>query len=402
VASAGGAGAAVCDAKTGKVLLRFREKGFDEGFTGAVAFTPDGGQLIAVLDNGEGVVGYDLTSGKETRRWKTGLEFGIALSPDARTLTFENFSPCVALYDLEAGRMRVGFTLPAPPRQGCGRGGFAASYTANRFSPDGTRAITWTEAGLVLLWNADSGEPAGLIDTELDTIRCCAFSPDGLWLAVGSGDGKVSLWELDSGQWIGSWKGHRSGINSLAFLPGGRLVSTSEDTTALIWDVQPRKTLTRAPWDALSGDDACEAYRATWAMARDPKGVEFLRSQIAPARPAPADEVKRWLADLGAARYRTRELAAKELQARGRLVEPELRSARSKAISEEVRTRLDVLITNLPRDRSGDEIVHARAVATMELSGSDAARKLLAEWAVGAPGARLTVDAKAALARLGR
>jgi hypothetical protein len=39
-------------------------------------------------------------------------------------------------------------------------------------------------------------------------------------------------------------------------------------------------------------------------------------------------------------------------------------------------------------------------VAAMELAGTDDAKNLLAEWKAGAPGARLTIDAKAALARL--
>lgn len=81
-------------------------------------------------------------------------------------------------------------------------------------------------------------------------------------------------------------------------------------------------------------------------------------------------------------------------------IAPELKAARAKTANEEVRTRLDALVAKIPRERSGIEIVHARAVAAMELSASDPAKKLLAEWAAGAPGARLTIDAKAALQRL--
>jgi hypothetical protein len=36
----------------------------------------------------------------------------------------------------------------------------------------------------------------------------------------------------------------------------------------------------------------------------------------------------------------------------------------------------------------------------MQIANTAEARKLLAEWATGATGARLTIDAKAALARL--
>jgi hypothetical protein len=50
--------------------------------------------------------------------------------------------------------------------------------------------------------------------------------------------------------------------------------------------------------------------------------------------------------------------------------------------------------------RTPEEWVQARAVLVLELAATDIARKLLAEWAAGAPGARLTMDAKAALGRL--
>src|SRR5262249_38083386 len=97
-----------------------------------------------------------------------------------------------------------------------------------------------------------------------------------------------------------------------------------------------------------------------------------------------------------------REAAAKSLRDLGRLVEADLRAARQAATVEEVRTRLDGLLANLPRERSPAEVVHARAVAVLELTGTDAARKVLSEWAAGAEaeGARLTIDAKAALGRL--
>ena len=60
---------------------------------------------------------------------------------------------------------------------------------------------------------------------------------------------------------------------------------------------------------------------------------------------------------------------------------------------------LDALLASIPTDRSPAELARARAVAALEAAGTPAARTLLAEWAAGPPGARLTVDAKAALGR---
>jgi hypothetical protein len=219
-------------------------------------------------------------------------------------------------------------------------------------------------------------------------------------LATGQSDGTVGVWEVATGQSIVSWQAHDASIHDVAFVEKGRVISSSADLTALLWDMRPRKRLKIDAWTALSGDDALEAYRAVWAVADDPNGPELLRSKIAAAKTADPEKVLQWLADLGADKFAVRETASKELQSLGRLVEPDLRIARAKVTSEEVRTRLDALLAKVPRERSGIEIVHARAVAAMELAGSDEAKKLLAEWAAGAPGARLTIDAKAALQRL--
>jgi hypothetical protein len=138
-----------------------------------------------------------------------------------------------------------------------------------------------------------------------------------------------------------------------------------------------------------------------WRAARDPAGPDLLRAKVAPVDPVSPEQIGQWIAELGADRYPVRERATRALGGLGRVARPALRRAREQPTGEEVRTRLDGLIARLPPDRSAAEIVQARAVAAMELAGTPAARKLLAEWAAGAPGARLTVDARAALARLG-
>src|SRR5262249_28884120 len=153
-------------------------------------------------------------------------------------------------------------------------------------------------------------------------------------------------------------------------------------------------------WDALSGNDPVDAYRAVWALAEDPKAPELLRTKIAAARPVPPGPVRKWIADLEANRYAVREEATAVLIELGRRIEPELRSAYEREANEEIRARLATILKKLPRTRDTTEVIHARAIAAMELAGTDAARKVLAEWAAGAPGARLTIDAKAALRRL--
>ncbi|MBO0699826.1 MAG: hypothetical protein J2P46_15620, partial [Zavarzinella sp.] len=169
---------------------------------------------------------------------------------------------------------------------------------------------------------------------------------------------------------------------------------------ALVWSLKPDETPAGPPWEALSGNNAREAYRAVWALASDPGAVELLRAKV-PVQPViPEAKLKQWIADLGADRFAVREAATKALQDLGRVAEPELRAARDRVSGEEVRSRLDALLAKLPRGRTGEDVVWARAVQALELAGTEAARKLLTEWAAGASAARLTIDAKAALGRL--
>jgi len=400
ISCAGGREATICDARTGKILQVFASPDADLEFTGLVGFDSASDRLIACLNHGEAVSFFDLKSGKATALLQPGIRGATDISPDVKTLAFENGSPSVALFDLTTERFRIGFMFPPPPRRGCGGGGIGRDQPSRSFTPDGAHYLSWHVNGEALLWDTASGQPVGCIQTKIEDHSCFAFSSDGLWLAVGTYGGYVSVWDISNGEMVVGWAAHSSSIESLEFAGLQRLLTTSDDLTGLVWDMKPRKKPLQPAWDALNGDDALEAYRAVWALTDDPKGPELLRSRIAPVKMASAVQVKQWITELAAEKFAIRETATKGLQTLGRLIEPELRTARAQAPGEETGTRLDALLAKIPRERSAQEVIHARAVAALELSPSDAAKKLLAEWAAGAPGARLTLDAKAALTRL--
>jgi WD40 repeat protein len=67
--------------------------------------------------------------------------------------------------------------------------------------------------------------------------QALAVSPDGKWLAAPDGLA-IRIWDVASGKEVDTLSGHTGAILSLAFAPDGRtVISGSEDTTALIWDV---------------------------------------------------------------------------------------------------------------------------------------------------------------------
>jgi WD40 repeat protein len=356
-------------------------------------FTGEGHQLFVGIHNG-GLACYDLRAGKRTGLYDAPHREGFDVSTDGKVLLSFYDRLGISLFDPSTGRNPVDW--------------MDSQWVPNNYSPP--KALYSPDGSFVLSWDFEGRtyqrDPQTLVVTrKFRTVRNnpefhTAISPNALWLAIGSDDGSLSLWDISSGKQLGRWEGHLAAITRVSFAGVGRVVSSSADLTALLWDLRPKKKPTKPLWDALSGDDALEAYRAIWAIADDPKGPDLLGAKVAPAKPAMVQHIKQWLADLGADKYPVREGATKELETLGRLIEPDLRAVRAKVTNEEVRMRLDALLAKIPRERSGNEIVSARAVAAMELSGSEAARKLLGEWAAGAPGARLTIDAKAALARL--
>src|SRR5262249_45244961 len=125
-----------------------------------------------------------------------------------------------------------------------------------------------------------------------DGAACLAFSPDGKSLAWGGWrDGTVYLGEIATGRERQHFAGHTGRIGSLAFSADGKmLISGSEDTTALVWDLSGRLTMGKklgaalsaaeleAHWKMLADDDAAAGYRTVQMLAADPeRSIPYLR-----------------------------------------------------------------------------------------------------------------------------
>jgi WD40 repeat protein len=391
------------DSAVGKLghLLRLPED--LRRFDGPAYFTPGGDHLIATADRGETILAFNPATGELTKTWEPKESGATDLSPDGRRILYQDDNKGLRLFDLTTGRFATDW-FDQPPEDG------RVPAVAPGFSPDGSYLLTWElepqrEAwrprdSVAILRDPRTGNQWKTLALGLGGGFQWAFSPDGLWLAVGGRRATIELFELATGERLGRWEGHKDSVSSIRFAGPGRVLTASGDLTALLWDVRPPVRRADATWEALSGADAKTAWRAVWALAADPKAPDLLRAQVAVPSPPAADKVKQWLTDLGADRYAAREAASRGLKDLGRLVEPDLRAAREQTKSEEVRSRLDALLASIRTDRSSGELIQARAVAALEAAGTPAARKVLAEWADGPPGARLTVDARAALKRM--
>ncbi len=174
----------------------------------------------------------------------------------------------------------------------------------------------------------------------------------------------------------------------------------------LLWDLTARPrggALTPgrlgAYWEVLRGDGAA-AQRAVRELAASPReAVPFLAERLKPAAPADDTHVARLIAGLDAAAFGEREKAAAALRELGDVALPALRKTLGGKPTPEVRRRVERLVEAI--EDSPEWLRTRRALQALEYAGTPEALGVLERLAGGAPGARLTAEAKSAAARLG-
>ena len=370
------------DPRTGK------ERGRLVGHTGQIdtlAYSPDGKMMIST-GNKDMVRIWDVAS-RTQRRELPGSS--ALLAPDGKTLIVaEEKKPYVA-WDLatnQSSRQLPGDHGKALPK----------SFTSDR------TCVTWGFDNIVSFCDRDSGKVLRQLpghhfaDAPANGIYCVAFAPNGNQVASGghrgeialhdlatgqviicnenrhaeatstlafsldsqllaSGDlssGTIHLWEAATGQELERLVGHQGRVTSLAFSPDGKLlVSGSEDTTALVWDLAaghatpsvgayPVEDL-QTHWANLSSANAQKARQAMAALTAKPEQtLPLLRRLLTPIAPIDDHLAGRLVTDLEKEDFRARESASKQLMEMGEAVELKLRRALETTPAPETDTRL--------------------------------------------------------------
>lgn len=269
------------------------------------------------------------------------------------------------------------------------------------------REVTQTR---VQLWELDTGAEVLSIPTKARGLHL-AFSPDSILLA-GDDKNEIAVWDAATGAKLRSFAGRELRVRSLAFsFDGKRLASGLADGTVLVWDTaaaragrgraKPDEKDLETLWSDLAGADGPKAHTAIGKLAIVPgRAVPLLAKWLQPVAAIPEDRLRRWLSDLDSADFQARENARRELAKLGEQVEPDLRSALSKKPSAEARKRIESLLAAPRRVPAGAALRRLRSIRVLEQIGTQEARRVLAALAAGAPAARATTDAQAALGRL--
>jgi hypothetical protein len=269
-------------------------------------------------------------------------------------------------------------------------------------------------AALLRLWERRSGQPVRTLAPTITTVL--AFSRDGRLLAsggtgrsghlqVGYGPG-VDVWDTVTGKKAGSLK---VTPECVAFSPDGlHLATGGRDHAVLIWEVPKTpaakeakipSAAEREAWWAALGGDAKDAYQVVGQMLDAPEpAVALLKERLRPVKLADPDAVTKLLARLDSTTYAEREKARSALEKMGEGAAHLLQKALEGDVSLESRRRLEALLKKCDAT-SALALRDHRAVALLEWVGTPAARELLRMLAEGAPAARLTAEARAALRR---
>ncbi|MCH2096546.1 MAG: caspase family protein [Rhodobacteraceae bacterium] len=125
---------------------------------------------------------------------------------------------------------------------------------------DGTGAAKAADARLTVLERSErrlvqdsSAYSSGYWATNLLTLKGhqgevsrASFSPDGTRIVTSSRDGTARIWDAENGRVLAQLLGHKKSVRSAAFSGDGqRLVTASSDGTAHVWKVETGQLISR-------------------------------------------------------------------------------------------------------------------------------------------------------------
>ncbi|HLK57135.1 MAG TPA: WD40 repeat domain-containing protein, partial [Chthonomonadaceae bacterium] len=226
------------EVKSGKKIGEMNMNRPEEG-VGAVAFSPDGSQIVTGGHGGEKgneyLMVWDAKTYQETRvlQGHEGFVSALAYSPDGSLLASGSRDNTLRIWDAHTGK----------ERSVSGRSNYLTSVA---FSPDGSLLASGSDDRYVRIWNARTGALDHILSGHAGGVLAVAYSSNGALLASGGRDGKVLVWDAHTGALRHTLKSPGGAINALAFSPDGATLAGGcgwaiYGGSVQVWDINTEK-----------------------------------------------------------------------------------------------------------------------------------------------------------------
>jgi WD40 repeat protein/serine/threonine protein kinase len=202
-----------------------------------VAFLTRSNHLVTQQPRGGAVREWDLTTGRELRRWQPAtpsFAWKSAFSPDGNWFVALNSDGAARLRQLTTGQdTQLDLNLK--------------QIAGAALSPDGRLFAVVSVLGNGQLWNTTTAQPVATLQGFLQGAHSVTFSPDGQRLAIGSnGSEAIKLWDIASLQELLTLKGQGSMFDSTAFSPDGNVLASCNSQGILhIWHAPSFEEISR-------------------------------------------------------------------------------------------------------------------------------------------------------------
>lgn len=213
------------------------------------------------------------------RTWQFGAfelpTRGVALSPDGSMA-----AACsgvwgtqqqgeIRLWDLKKGVMRWSSRVhPGPVMD------IQFDHSGKRIISAGTMFGRRTPAGLVIVWDANSGSE--LWRQEAASSHTAAFTPNDQRVVIAHSNGLIAVHDAATGKLERNWRGHAGNINDLSFWPDGkRFVTGGRDGFFRIWEIDSGEKILEVPFGDTRRTTCCSDGRGLAVCAHNGKAMVY-------------------------------------------------------------------------------------------------------------------------------
>jgi WD40 repeat protein len=110
------------------------------------------------------------------------------------------------------------------------------------FATDGRTLATGSRKGVIRLWDIDTGQLWGMLETRSSAVHAMAFDHGSHTLATANADGTLFLWDLPFGRQRTVCRVLPGSVSALAFAPDNNLLAMAVDNgTILLWSPQDQQ-----------------------------------------------------------------------------------------------------------------------------------------------------------------